>query len=130
MNIGVCALDRYLKKYDLYYLFDYSKSSTEKELQEYINQYYKTENNTRNYLDGKEIDIFIPEKNIGIEFNGNYWHSSLYKEKKYHYNKMMLANTTMSQMSNIKKTLVGYVSGIRDARAEMEKLVEELTQNH
>lgn len=45
-------------------------------------------------------------------------------------NKMMLANTTMSQMSNIKKTLVGYVSGIREARDEMEKLVEELKQNH
>ena len=45
-------------------------------------------------------------------------------------NKMMLANTTMSQMGKIKKTLVGYVSGIREARNEMEKLVEELTQNH
>lgn len=45
-------------------------------------------------------------------------------------NKMMLANTTMSQMSNIKKTLVGYVSGIREARDEMRKLDEELTQNH
>ena len=45
-------------------------------------------------------------------------------------NKMMLANTTMSQMSNIKKTLVGYVSGIREARDEIKKLDEELTQNH
>lgn len=25
---------------------------------------------------GKEIDIFLPEENIGIEFNGLYWHSS------------------------------------------------------
>lgn len=45
-------------------------------------------------------------------------------------NKMMLANTTMSQMNNIKKTLVGYVSGIREARDEIKKLDEELTQNH
>lgn len=45
-------------------------------------------------------------------------------------NKMMLANTTMGQIGSIKKTLAGYVSGIRDARDEMEKLVEELTKNH
>lgn len=45
-------------------------------------------------------------------------------------NKLLLAHTTMGQMDNIKKTLVGYTSGIREAREEMEKLVGELTQNH
>ena len=45
-------------------------------------------------------------------------------------NKMLLANTAMSQISNIKKSLVGYVSEIREARAEMGKLSEELKQNH
>jgi hypothetical protein len=33
---------------------------------------------------GHEIDIFIPEKNIGIEYNGLYWHSELHKDKNYH----------------------------------------------
>ena len=28
----------------------------------------------------KEIDIFIPTLNIGIEFNGLYWHSELKKD--------------------------------------------------
>lgn len=45
-------------------------------------------------------------------------------------NKMLLANTAMGQISNIKKSLVGYVSEIREARAEMGKLSEELKQNH
>jgi DNA-directed RNA polymerase subunit RPC12/RpoP len=37
---------------------------------------------------GPEIDIFIPDKNIGIEFNGLYWHSELNgKDKKYHLRK-------------------------------------------
>ena len=35
----------------------------------------------------KEIDIYIPEYKLGIEFNGLYWHSELYKDKKYHINK-------------------------------------------
>ena len=27
---------------------------------------------------GPELDIFLPEYNVGIEFNGLYWHSDLY----------------------------------------------------
>lgn len=42
----------------------------------------------RNILDGKEIDIFVPCKNIGFEYNGLYWHSEAKgKNKWYHCNK-------------------------------------------
>lgn len=34
-----------------------------------------------------EIDIYIPEYKIGIEYNGLYWHSEIYKEKDYHQKK-------------------------------------------
>ena len=36
---------------------------------------------------GNEIDIYIEDHDVGIEFNGLFWHSDLYKKKKYHYNK-------------------------------------------
>ena len=40
----------------------------------------------RKTLDGQEIDILLPTKNIGIEFNGLYWHSEENgKSKWYHY---------------------------------------------
>ena len=39
---------------------------------------------------GKEIDIFIPNFNLGIEFNGLYWHSELFKDKYYHQEKYNL----------------------------------------
>lgn len=44
----------------------------------------------RHILNGKEIDIFIPEKNIGIEYNGNKWHTEWFakKDKNYHLFKM------------------------------------------
>ena len=49
--------------------------------------------NNRNILKGKEIDIFIPEKNIGIEFNGLRWHSELFgRDKWYHLNKTKECN--------------------------------------
>lgn len=44
--------------------------------------------NDRKILNGKEIDIFIPDKKIGIECNGNYWHSEeMLKEYDYHLKK-------------------------------------------
>lgn len=47
------------------------------------------EKNNRTILNGQEIDIFIPSKNIGIEYNGLYYHSEITgnKDKNYHLNK-------------------------------------------
>lgn len=40
-----------------------------------------------------EIDIYLPEYNIGIEYNGLYWHSELNgKSQNYHLNKTQFAN--------------------------------------
>ena len=41
---------------------------------------------------GFELDVFIPSKNIAIEFNGLYWHSELYKNNDYHLNKSNICN--------------------------------------
>lgn len=56
----------------------------------------------RTLLSGKEIDLYYPEKNFGIEFNGNYWHSDLKKkDSKYHQNKSLLAGQKGVQLFNI-----------------------------
>lgn len=47
--------------------------------------------NKRTIISPKELDIYIPEKRLAIEVNGIYWHSSLYKEKTYHYDKYVMA---------------------------------------
>ena len=58
----------------------------------------------RNVLDGLELDIIIPEKNIAIEYNGLIWHSygksdyskfnNLCNENKnYHLNKTLMCET-------------------------------------
>lgn len=36
-----------------------------------------------------EIDIYIPDKKLAIEFNGTYWHSEAEKYDKYHYHKSL-----------------------------------------
>ena len=49
------------------------------------------EKGNREILNGKEIDIYLPEYRLGIEFNGNYWHSDIFKEPGYHQHKTLLA---------------------------------------
>lgn len=70
--------------------FPYNISKGEKEILEFCKIYMSNIlENSRDILDGKEIDIFIPEINLGIEFNGIYYHSEKFKPKYYHQEKMM-----------------------------------------
>lgn len=64
-----------------------SESHKEVELANYIESIYTGEivKHNKSILNGKEIDIYIPDKNIAFEFNGNYWHSL--KESNYHQQK-------------------------------------------
>ncbi len=49
--------------------------------------------NDKQLLNGVEIDILIPEKKIGIEYNGLYYHSeNMGKSRLYHLNKTRLMN--------------------------------------
>lgn len=45
--------------------------------------------NTREILGDQELDIYIPDKKIAIEYNGIYWHSSFKKKSDYHVKKMV-----------------------------------------
>lgn len=70
------------------------RSSIERKICEFldsINVVYET--NVRFYSDDKrkynEIDIYIPEKKLGIECNGMFWHSISHKERDYHKNKLV-----------------------------------------
>ncbi len=49
----------------------------------------KHENKNKDILKGKEIDIYIPKFKIAIECNGIYWHSELFKDRRYHINKTL-----------------------------------------
>ena len=48
----------------------------------------ETVSNDRSLLIDSEIDIYIPEKKIGIEYCGLYWHSEIHKDKNYHLRKL------------------------------------------
>lgn len=68
----------------------FSTSHYENEISEYILTFYdgKYIKNNRGVLNGKELDLYYPDKHIAIEFNGDYWHSEEFKSDTYHYNKL------------------------------------------
>ena len=63
-------------------------SNEEEEVSNFIKSIVGEENvisKDRSILNGKEIDIYVPSKQIGIEFNGLRWHSEEFnKDKNYH----------------------------------------------
>lgn len=66
-----------------------TSSAGERELLNFIASETNTEIKHRYKLDGKEIDIFLPDKKLGFEFNGIYWHSELRgTPKQYHLEKL------------------------------------------
>jgi len=67
----------------------FNSSKEEENFANYIESIsdYKIERNKK-FDNGQELDIFIPELNLGIEYDGIYWHSSKFRDKYYHMDKM------------------------------------------
>lgn len=77
-----------------YPLLRAGESLMEKELQSLLSEEFLVENRKLNIIFPYELDIFFPNHNIGIEFNGLYWHSeSAKKDKNYHLNKTLLCES-------------------------------------
>jgi hypothetical protein len=60
----------------------------ENSLYDFISEIYKGEIIKNHKIDKKEIDIYLPVLKIGFEFNGVYWHSTKFKDKSYHSDKL------------------------------------------
>jgi hypothetical protein len=65
-----------------------NKLIKENELLDFIKENYRGDvvSNSRRII-SKELDIYLPEIKLALEFNGLYWHSDLYKNKNYHLDK-------------------------------------------
>jgi len=85
--------------------FPYMKGTSylEQEVYKFIIQYFSDSiEHDRTILSGKELDIFIPSKNLAIEFDGLYWHSELQgKDSLYHLDKTIACNSKNIQLLHI-----------------------------
>lgn len=70
------------------------ETKAEIELADYINSFnFEVVRNDRKLISPLELDIYVPEKKLAIEYNGIYWHSASCKseeDKQYHLNKTKL----------------------------------------
>lgn len=67
-----------------------NKSIGEQEVSQLVSELVSSEVilNSRSVISPYELDMYIPDKNLAIEFNGVYWHTEAQgKDKSYHYNK-------------------------------------------
>ena len=106
---------------------DTTCSYEEKEVLEYVKGFgVNVIERDRNVLkNGKEVDIYIPDINLAIEFNGVYWHSTdINDDIKYHYEKTRAAFRNginlfhiwewewLHNREKIKRLLYGAIEGI------------------
>jgi len=130
-----------------------NKSGYEDELSKFLDelQINHTTSN-RSILDNKkELDVFIPDNNLAIEFNGLYWHNELFVTPDYHlnktiecqekgihlihifedewlYKKNIVKSIIKNKLNKIKKTLYARKCIIKEIDSDTSKLF--LNENH
>ncbi len=70
------------------------------------------------FMQGKELDVYVPEKNFAIEYNGLYWHSSEHIAKSAHREKFLLCKAAGVHLFTI------FEDEWRDKRPLIEKMIE------
>lgn len=80
------------------------RSKGEEELYQYIISIYngKVIPNDRNIIKPKELDIYIPDLKLAIEYNGVYWHDNLEENNPgYHAEKKKLCEKSGIELINV-----------------------------
>ena len=107
------------------------RSLAEDEISSFIkNEGFGIEVCNRSILNGLELDIYLPELNVGFEYNGTYWHCSKYLDSHYHKVKTDLATENNIKLyhiwehddNNIVKSLIKNKLGKIDNRYYARKL--------
>lgn len=86
-NVYLSKIQEFAQKYGLTV-----RSTAEDVLRQDISAMYKgtIKANTRKIITPLELDIYLPDLKIAVEYNGTYWHSSNNKTIEYHLNKSLL----------------------------------------
>jgi hypothetical protein len=80
---------------------DAGTSLQETELFNFLSLYTTVVRRSRSIITPQEIDLFLPEFNLAIEYNGLYWHSEEYKDKNYHLNKSIACESKNIRLIHI-----------------------------
>lgn len=112
----------------------YNRSLFEKEVVSFLSS-LGIEDIKTNYIglypDNREVDIFIPSRNLAIELNGLYFHSEQFKERDYHRKKkeeirsgvslMMITDHQWKHKNEIVKSILRNKLGMSENRVFARK---------
>lgn len=91
LECGASTVAIYLNQYDLWDYINYKNTLPEKWIFEILDKNGIKHQKTKKIISPLEIDAYCEDYNIGCEINGDYWHSSKKKDKKYHFEKSLMA---------------------------------------
>lgn len=101
LGINVTTVGRYLEKFNIPKQYGVS-SQSEKELVDWLHLYTNVITNSRSIISPYELDIYLPEYKLAIEYCGLYWHSEQAgKDKWYHKRKYDMCNDKHIQLLTI-----------------------------
>lgn len=89
-NVDYTSAVRKIKQFNLeeYVVWDLPRSHYEDEIIQILQENFHVQNiekNKRGLLpSGREIDIYLPDYKLGIEFNGEYWHCDIQEKFQDH----------------------------------------------
>lgn len=90
-DLSTATINKYKDNYNLNDYFNKCfGSKPERDLYNYVKCIVPDSDvklHDRNTISPQELDIYIPEKHLAIEFNGDYWHSTEKLDSHYHQNK-------------------------------------------
>lgn len=123
------AEDEFRDKY--YQTYSFPRCQSQKKVAEALRQFYDGEiiENTKKIIPPLELDIYVPEKKFAIEFNGSFWHSEAFLDRKEARNKHLI-KTQACRKAGIRlfhifehtwntrqKQLLGFIRSILGANA-------------
>lgn len=108
LNVYYGTVIEYCKKYEFKIQQNYQESLPQKQIYEFIKSFYKGQifYNDREILNGKELDIYIPELKFAIEYNGLFYHSFTDKSvenKNKHLNKTNLCHENGIRLLHVRE---------------------------
>lgn len=99
LNVGIGTINSAIRRHAIDIKKTRGFSMAEKQLLDFIKENYDGEilENNRQIIAPKEIDIYLPELKLGIEYHGLYWHT-FEKVKDLHFKKYLLARENGIQL--------------------------------
>lgn len=93
-NASYSTIQQWITRWDLkdYINLAEGKSQYEDQLVEYVKSLGvdNIETHNRVICQGQELDLYMPDNRVAIEFNGEYWHNNERMPPNYHYNKSIM----------------------------------------